>query len=200
MKLNVPYYCQRADVKDFEWQPRSCLVVSAKMMAEFLGSEVLSSDEWIKEGVSIGAWDGNYWKHDGVVRLLRNHGIFSYSQEFKTSHVDIINKEVKEGKNSDLFLEKGIEKIVRSLDSEVPVIVSIYKYFTEKDRHHAIVITGYEKDENQEKSASLEVSNIKGFYYNDPEMPEEKGGKDLFVSLNDFKDGWKRLSIFSDKF
>jgi hypothetical protein len=197
MKLNVPYYCQRTDVKDLEWQPRSCLVVSAKMMAEFLGSEVLSSDEWIKEGVSIGAWDGNYWKHDGVVRLLRNHGILAYSQEFKTSYIDIINKEVKEGKDSDLFLEKGIEKIVRSLDSEVPVIISIYKYFTEKDRHHAIVITGYEKDG---KSADLMASNIKGFYYNDPEMPEEKGGKDLFVFLNNFKNGWKRLSIFSDKF
>jgi len=191
MKLNVPYYSQRKDVTDPEWRSRSCLIVSAKMISEFLGAEIISADDWIKEGVYIGAWDGNYWRHDGIVKLLRNHGIFSYSQEFKTFDIDIKNGEAKSGKNSDLFLEKGIEKIVRSLDSGSSVMVSIYKYFTEKDRHHGIVIIGYEKDES---------GLLKGFYYHDPEMPEEKGGENLFVELEKFKLGWKRLAIFSDKF
>ena len=190
MKLKVPYYSQRIDVFDQEWQPRSCLVMSAKMVAEFLGGEIIPADDWIKEGVYIGAWDGNYWKHNGIVRLLRNHGVFAYSQEFKTVDVNIENGKMNEGKNSDLFLKKGIEKIVNNLDLEIPTIVSIYKYFTEKDRHHAIVIVGYEKNEG---------GLLKGFYYHDPEMSEEKGGENLFVELDDFINGWKRLAIFSDK-
>jgi hypothetical protein len=191
MKLNVPYYSQRTDVIDTEWKSRSCLVVSAKMVAEFLGAKIVSADEWIKEGVCIGAWDGNYWKHEGIVRLLRNHGVFGYAQEFKTVDVNIGNGEMKAGVMSDLFLKNGIEKIIKSLDSGSPVIVSIYKYFTEKDRHHGIVIIGYEKDEN---------NLVKGFYYHDPEAPEEKGGENLFVGLDEFKNGWKRLAIFSDIF
>ena len=190
MKLNVPYYSQRTDVVDLEWKAHSCLVVSAKMIAEFLGAETIAADDWVKEGVYIGAWDGKFWKHDGIVRLLRNHRIFAYTQEFKSVDVDIKNGEMKIGENANLFVEKGIEKMIEKLDQGIPTIISIFKYFTEKDRHHGIVIVGYEKDGN---------SKIKGFYYHDPEMPEEKGGKDLFVELEKFKNGWKRLAIFSDK-
>jgi hypothetical protein len=51
------------------------------------------------------------------------------------------------------------------------------------------VIIGYEKD----------GVKIKGFYYHDPEMLEENGGKDLFVEMEKFKEGWKKLAIFMDK-
>ena len=198
MKLKVPYYSQRTDVIDTEWRAHSCLIVCAKMVAEFLGDKKMSADDWIKEGAYIGAYDGKFWKHDGVVRLLRNHGIFAYAQEFKTVDVDIKNLpvrgtqtggEMSAGKKSDLFLEKGIEKIVAKLDEGIPSIVSIYKYFTEKDRHHGIVIIGYEKDGD----------NIKGFYYNDPEAPNEQGGEALFVELDKFKKGWKKLAILLEK-
>lgn len=190
MKLKVPYYSQRIDVRDPEWHANSCLVVSIKMIAEFLGVKNISADDWIKEGIAVGAWDGKFWRHNEVIRLFRNHGIFSYSQEFKTVDVDIKNGETKEGKNSELFVGKGIEKIAEKIDRGLPTVVSIYKYFTEKDRHHAIVIVGYEKEGN----------NIKGLYYHDPEMPEEKGGKDLFVEIEKFKIGWKKLAIFVDYF
>jgi hypothetical protein len=159
------------------------------MVAEYLGVKVIPADNWIKEGIYIGAWDGKFWKHNEIIRLFRNHGIFAYSQEFKTVDVNIENGEMKVGAKSDLFLEKGVEKIVEKIDQNIPTIVSIYKYFTEKNRHHGIVIIGYEKKNN----------NIKGFYYHDPEIPDEKGGKDLFVELDVFKKGWKRLAIFADK-
>jgi len=189
MKLKVPYYSQRTDVKDTEWQAHSCLIVCAKMVAEFLGSEVISADDWIKEGTYIGAYDGKFWKHEGVVRLLRNHGIFAYAQEFKTVDVDIKNGGMNTGKKSDFFLEKGIEKIVKKLDEGTPSIVSIYKYFTEKDRHHGVIIIGYKKDNNI----------LKGFCYHDPEAPNEQGGEGLFVELDKFEKGWKNLAIFVDK-
>jgi hypothetical protein len=189
MKLNLPYYSQRTDVKEEEWQAHSCLVVCVKMVAEFLGVEVMSADNWIKEGVLVAAWDGKFWKHNEILRLFRNHGVLSYAQEFKTVDVDIKNGEMRPSKISDLFLEKGIEKIVKNIDQNIPVIVSIYKYFTEEDRHHGIVISGYER----------EGANIKGFYYHDPEAPNEKGGQDLFVEINIFKKGWKRLAIFVEK-
>ena len=189
MELKVPYYSQRTDVKDTEWQAHSCLIVCAKMVAEFLGDKKIPADDWIKEGTYIDAYDGKFWKHDGVVRLLRNHGIFAYAQEFKTVDVDIKNGEMFAGKKSDLFLEKGIEKIVKKLDEGIPSIVSIYKYFTEKDRHHGVVIIGYEKS----------ASKVKGFYYHDPEAPNEQGGEALFVELDKFKKGWKKMAIFFEK-
>jgi len=189
MKLNIPYYSQRTDVKDIEWQACSCLVLSIKMVSEFLGAENISADDLIKEGVCVGAWDGNYWKHDEVIRLLRNHGISAYAQEFKTVDVNIQNSEMNPGVRSEDLLKKGIEKIVNNLNGGLPTIVSIYKYFTEKDRHHAVVIIGYEKDGDI----------IKGFYYHDPESKEEKGGDNLSVELDIFKKGWKKLAIFVEK-
>jgi hypothetical protein len=58
------------------------------------------------------------------------------------------------------------------------------------------VIIGYE---NHEKSADLVAGKIKGFYYNDPEMKEEGGGKDLFIEIDKFANGWKKLAIFLEK-
>jgi len=190
MKLKVPYYSQRVDVLDSEWKAHSCLVVSVKMVAEFLGVKKIPADDWIKEGVYVGAWDGKFWKHNEIIRLLRNHGIFGYSQEFKAVDVNVKNGEMSQSKNTDTFFDKGVEKISKSIDQGVPVIVSIYKYFTEKNRHHGIVIIGYEKDYK---------NKLKGFYYHDPEMPDEKGGENIFVELEMFKNGWKRLAIFADK-
>jgi hypothetical protein len=190
MKLKVPYYSQRTDVIDPEWKAHSCLVVCIKMVAEFLGEKIIPADDWLKEGTSVGAWDGKFWKHNEVIRLFRNHGISAYAQEFKTVDVDIKNGEMKAGGMSDLFLKKGIEKLAKKIDEGLPSIVSIYKYFTEKDRHHGIVIVGYDKNENGE---------MKGFYYHDPEMPEENGGENLFVEIDKFKLGWKRLVIFTEK-
>jgi hypothetical protein len=189
MKLEVKYYSQRTDVIDPEWRAHSCLVICIKMIAEFLGANVIPADDWIKEGTLVGAWDGKYWKHNEIIRLLRNHGVSGYSQEFKSVDVDIKNGGMKVGKVSDLFFEKGTEKIAKNLDDGLPTVVSIYKYFTEKDRHHGIVIIGYEKKDNK----------IEGFYYHDPENLDEKGGKNLFVEIDKFKDGWKRLAIFTDK-
>jgi hypothetical protein len=189
MKLNIPYYSQRTDVKDQEWQPRSCLIMAVKMVAEFLGAEAISADDLIKEGMLIDAWDGKFWKHSEVIRLFRNHGISGYAQEFRAVDVDLETEEMKPAKEESLFLEKGLEKIVKNLDQNVPVIVSIYKYFTEKNRHHAVVIIGYEKEEGK----------LKGFYYHDPEAPDEKGGQNLFVELEAFKNGWKKLVIFAEK-
>jgi hypothetical protein len=190
MKLNAKYYSQRTDVIDPEWRPRSCLVICVKMVAEFLVVKNIPADDWIKEGICVGAWNGKFWTHNEIVRLFRNHGISAYAQEFKTIDVNIQSGEMKIGKNSDLFLEKGIEKIAENIDEGLPIVVSIYKYFTEKDRHHAVVIIGYEKNEN---------GKVAGFYYHDPEIPEEKGGENLFVELDKFKAGWKRLAIFTDK-
>ena len=190
MKLNAPYYSQRVDVKDSEWHAHSCLIVCSKIVAEFLGAPKIPADDWIKEGVYIGAYDGKFWKHEGVVRLLRNHGIFAYPQEFKTVNVDIKNGEMGAGKKESLFLEKGIEKIAEKIDEKIPTIISIPKFFTENGTHHGVVIIGYEKDAD---------SSIKGFYYHDPEIDGNKGGKDLFVDIEKFKKGWKRLAIFAEK-
>ena len=189
MKLKVPYYSQRVDVSDPEWHAHACLMVCVKIVAEFWGVKKISTDDWIKEGVYIGAWDGKFWKHEGVVRLFRNHGIFSYPQEFKTVDVNIKTGEMKVGSEADYFIEKGIDKIVGNLDQGLPTIVSINKFFTEKDTHHGVVITGYENDKD---------SGIKGFYYHDPEIDGDRGGKDLFVELDKFKSGWKKLAIFID--
>ncbi len=190
MKLNLKYYSQRTDVIDPEWQAHSCLVMCIKMVSEFLGVKAILADDWIKEGVSVGAWDGKFWTHNEIIRLFRNHGIFSYSQEFKTIDVNLKNGEMNVGILTGIFLDRGIQKIVEELDQNIPTIVSIYKYFSEKDRHHAVVIIGYEKDTDDK---------LIGFYYHDPEMIDEQGGQSLFVGLDKFKNGWKKLAIFVNK-
>jgi hypothetical protein len=190
MKLNLKYYNQRKDVIDDEWKPKACLIVCVKMILDFLDNKEIPIDDLIKEGICIGAWDGKYWKHDGVVRILRNHGIMAYPQEFKSVFVDIKNSEMTQSKYADILFDKGLKKIVSSIDNECPVIVSIRLFFKKENTHHGVVIIGYEKNND---------GSLKGFYYHDPEMNEVEEGKDLFVLIDDFKTGWKKLSIFVEK-
>lgn len=189
MKLKLKYYSQRKDVLDEEWKSRSCLVVCAKMIIDYFSKENISIDDLIKEGICIGAWDGKYWKHDGIVRILRNHGIMAYPQEFKSVFVDIKNCEMIQSKFADIIFDKGIQKIVSSIDNDCPVIISTKIFFKKDNTHHGVVLTGYEKDGDK----------ISGFYYHDPEIDGENGGENLFVPIKDFIDGWKRLSIFVEK-
>jgi len=176
-KLNVPYYSQYRDVKDEYWKPRSCAVVCVKMVMDYLEMGHQNLDDLIKEGIEIGGLNENKdWIHEKLVQLFRNHGLGAYRQEFKTATQKFEEK----------FLQDGIEKIIKMLENDKPVLVSAIKKWNEENKFHMIVLTGFEAQEN---------GDLKGFYYNDSDYNDEEG-KDLFVGIDTFKKYWRRMAIF----
>ena len=84
------------------------------------------------------------------------------------------------------YRKEGIndtQELRNFLDQGNPVVVSISaKRFSEEfeGKFHQIVLVGYDD---------------KGFYYNDPDYQDEEG-KDLFVSIEDYKKYWRKMAIF----
>lgn len=197
MKLNVPYYSQQHDVTNEAWRSKACAIVAVKMVLDFYRVEderhEPTIDELIAEGVAIGGYLPIGWDHAALIRLFHNHGLFAYNEEFRSCLVDLENPDATIC--TDALVKGGIEKIIAVLDSGSPVIVSAVKYFTEDDKPHVVVITGYEQDE---------FGQVTGLYYHDPEPKEEgggsasaKAGEHAFVARADFETHWRRFAIFA---
>ncbi len=177
--MKIPYYSQHDDVREQEWKDRSCAIVCVKMVLEYCRPETrsLGIDALIREGVEIGGLNENKdWLHEKLVQLLRNHGVVSYRQEFKT-----LNKDFEED-----FLRDGIFKLEEVLDKKKPVMVSVPKRFEEGNSFHMIVLTGTKK--------SL-LGTVEGFYYNDSDYRNNEG-ENLFVDIDVFRRLWRRMAVF----
>jgi len=81
---------------------------------------------------------------------------------------------------------KNINILVNSLKNKNPVIISAVKYILGQTKFHMVVLTGFEE----------ENGNITGFYYHDPESTNIEAGKNLFVDIEIFKQGWREMAIF----
>jgi hypothetical protein len=198
MKLNIPFYSQYSNSIEKEWQSRSCAVLCLKMLFDFYGIKTEIAN-LIKEGLIIsndlaqkgklfsGYTKEHGWGHDLLVILLNNHNLLSYRQDFRSMKIDLENKIFL--KSEFEFIDQGVKKIEKQIESKKPVIVSVAKNIENKRKTgHVILITGFEKKRE-----------IVGFYFNDPEMKNESEGKDVFVNINDFKKVWKKLAIFVEK-
>ncbi len=175
-KLEVPFYSQFADVTLTEWQERACAPTCLKMVIDYLSdnNSKLSTDDLIKEGLEIGAYqDGVGWIHAGLLRIAHNHGICGYNEEFRSRDKEFEN----------ILVEKGIEKIRKTLESDVPVIISCSKNFDEVHKFHQVVIVGF--DEN-------------GFYYHEPHE-KDSAGANRFVDAETFRTHWRKFAIFLSK-
>ena len=92
--IQIPYFSQLDDsIENFN-KNQTCGISCVKMVLDFyLPNQKNDINDLIKEGVLIKAYDPNFlggvWVHDGLVRILRNHGIAAYSQEFRSVKVDI---------------------------------------------------------------------------------------------------------------
>ena len=166
MKLNVPYYSQFLDVDDKLWIPRACAIACLNMVLDYHGKDTSLTD-LIKEGDSIGGYGPSGWYHDSLIELAKGFGL----EASRIENVDF---------------KAGIEDIRNSLEKNNPVIISAIKYILGQTKFHVVVITGFEEKDG----------NITGFYYHDPESVDRKKGQNIFVDIDIFELGWRKMAIF----
>jgi uncharacterized protein YvpB len=181
VQLEVPFYSQKDNVYKEEYVNNSCGIVCVKMVLAFAGKDSGNIDELVQEGYIVGGTESVGWNHETLVRVLRNHGVLSYRQEFKAHNVEVESKKGTENsQQTKYFRQLGIEKIKGSIDYGFPVIVSMKPGFGENGGDHLILIVGYDEE---------------NFYVNDPQRKGQE--KDpIRVSAEKFEEYWKGLTIF----
>lgn len=180
-KLNVPFYAQREIVSDDE-KDGACGIVCVKMILDFFFDTEFDVHDLLKEGYIVGGKSNKEWNHETLVRVLRNHGIQSYRQEF-ISH-DVLDFDLSRGElnqeRTEQFIDFGIYKIKKSIDEGNPVMVSVKPGFGMNESSHIVLIVGYD-DSN--------------FYFNDSQRLSTNEHP-LQFSIEDFKTYWKNFAIF----
>jgi uncharacterized protein YvpB len=163
--LEVPHWTQYYDIEDGFWQGRSCGIVSLAMILDYYNIK-FDLEKLIDRGVEIDNYDAKIgWKHQTIVDLAVEYGLSSNRVE-----------------------DEEIENLIKSLDNNQPVIISIYKNWDENEGGHLAVLNGYlETDEE-----------LDGFYVCDPVGASYKH-KNQFIPLDKFMAGWKRRAIYVKK-
>jgi len=177
MQLSVPFYSQYRDVTDPAWQPRACGGVCLKMALDFLApsfnTTIPTILELIEEATTHKAYStGSGWVHRGMVFLAHNHGIPAYPEEFRSM----------EGSHARTLVHYGYQKIVETVRSGKPVIVSIEKGFVDGGSFHQVLIVG-EKD------------NGETLIYHDPEAKDNSGAF-REIEREKFCSHWRHFAIF----
>ncbi|MDD3679105.1 MAG: C39 family peptidase [Patescibacteria group bacterium] len=165
--IEVPHYAQYIDVDDDFWQSRSCGIVSLGMILDYYGIEVPIA-ELIKKGKELGGYIKNVgWKHDSIVDLARIYG-------FKCNRTE----------------EEKIENLLKSIEKDEPVIISIHKKFNTNNGGHLAVLTGYYYNEKDNELIGVYINDPIGFPYK---------FKNQFVKIETFMQGWKKRAIYIKK-
>ncbi|MEW5908104.1 MAG: C39 family peptidase [Patescibacteria group bacterium] len=174
--LDIPYYSQHLDIEDERWQSRACGIVCLKMVLDGYKKTDLSVDDLLNEAISRGAFGDSGWIHNIIVDMAKDLGFLSFRKEWK-SEIESIEE--------ILFFEATREFIENLLDGQ-PIIVSTVKNFSEADKFHQVLLTGFEENED----------GLKGFYYHDPDSKHREDGKNKFVLLDTFKNNWRKMAIY----
>jgi uncharacterized protein YvpB len=187
-KLDIPFYNQLSDMVPKEYQRQACAIISLKMLIEYFGQKIDFLDLQ-NEGLFIKGKENAGWNHEAIVRILRNHGILAYRQEFLAHIINLENKTSSISNYTSLFIQNGIEKIKTNINNELPVLASFVSGFSQDlDKkisfnleHHMVLISGFDE---------------KGFFINDPLIPN---GKDFFIDFEHFIKYWRKFCIFVEK-
>lgn len=180
--LNVPHHSQMSDHIDKDLQENVCGIVCVKMIIDFYEEGGTKIQNLITEGKLMGGYVDGLWVHDALVRLLRNHGVHAYSQEFKSHDADL---ESESFSANDRMIEFGILKIKTEIALGNPVIVSMKAGFGDNKESHLVAIKGIDTDESGDDI----------FIINDPQMKE----KELRIPIDYFMKFWRNFAIFSAK-
>lgn len=136
-----------------------------------------SPEAFLEKARSIGARDPRFgWIHEKLLTLVREEGILAHRKEYRT----------KDGFTQNISVDTAITDFVKSLDQEVPVLVSIYKNWLPGQSFHLVLLVGY----MGQKGA------IEGFYVHDPDNVTEELGAFQQIPLETFKKGFRGLAIF----
>ena len=176
MILGVPYYSQYLDVGDPQWKARSCGIVCLKMVMDYYKPLKESLIDLINEGVAKEGYCQYGWIHNILVEMVNERGLRASRKEYKS-------QDIKEQKKMDRV---AIKEIKDCLKNNQPVIISAIRNFSEPDKFHLVVLTGFEK----------KGRGIGGFYYNDPDSQSREEGKNKFVPIDVFKKHWRKMAIY----
>ncbi len=180
MQLDVPFFSQLDDQIPPDLQRSVCAIACIKMV---LDSRLIpnSFDNLLKEANIVGGRERSGWTHETVVRVLRNHGVHTYCQEFKAHDIDLTTGDPIPAIHSSEFANNGIAKIREAIDKGNPTFVSVSAGFGENTDDHVILVIGY--GENT-------------FIALDPLQPPD--ANPITLPLKDFMHFWKRLTIFTE--
>ncbi len=178
MKLDIPFFSQLDTQVPEELRRSVCAIACLKMICEYK-IEPVDFLTLLKEAEWIGQKDKAGWVHEILVRVLRNHNVLAYRQEFVAHTIDTNNQSAVPADHTSDFITQGISKIKKSIDNGNPVMVSVKAGFSENKDDHMILVIGYEED-------SLIVF--------DPILHTEQNPK--IIPLNTFLNFWKKLAIF----
>jgi hypothetical protein len=185
--INIPYQSQNDNTVSDEWKDRACAIACVKMVLDIFSDDKKTMPELIEEGLIINAHTDQGWSHQGIVRILRNHGVLAYSQEFKS--IKIIKKDggvLKEkSEYSKKMIEDGLLKILLKINSGEPVICSVKPGFDENKFSHTILLVGFNFDKDKK---------VLIYHDSDSRSGEIKENKE--VKLDIFMEYWKELAIF----
>jgi len=184
--MDIKYFSQLDKTVPVDRQHNICGAVCVKMILDSKNTESeININDLIKEGEMIGAFNldiGGLWTHDGLVRLLRNHGESSYAQEFRSVYANLETGEFKTSEHEEELMQRGIEKIMRFIKRGKPVIASFKAGFTENTEPHLVVIKDIKTNEK---------SNSPVFIINDP-----VAGEEIEITIDHFLKYWKKMVIF----
>ncbi len=179
------FFCsQYIDITKEEWRKKGCSISALWMAFKILKPDFnLSVDQVLEEGISINGLKDGFWNHQSIAILAHNHGLAAYTEEFKSSPFG------KDTEYAESINEYGVNKIFDFLKNKSgAVIVSIPKSFEHIDKPHSILLHNI-----------LEKDGEKYFIYNDSEKLSKEEGENLEVSLEEFKNKWRKLAIFINK-
>lgn len=176
--LNIPFFSQLDSSVPIEHQRHVCALACIKMILDSK-KEHISFNVLFDEAQIVGNYEKAGWTHETIIRVLRNHGVLAYRQEFLGHTVDL---EIKKGviaEHTSQFILSGIEKIKESIDRGNPVCVSVKANFSENKEDHVVLVIGYDED---------------SFVILDPILQVEKNP--LTFPIEKFKTFWKNFAIF----
>lgn len=179
MKLNVPYYSQFLEVKDYEWNIRSCTGACTAMVLEFFTGKRLDILEFMKKAEQDEGYSRlNGMSHDYLISFFESEGLKSWRYK---------NADTKDTLDT-------IDPLIESLKQGSPVVVSINKFILEQKKFHTILLIGYEEN------TQGEVTHL---YYHEPEATIAKvegdsavGGEGRKCDIETFRKSWRGRAVF----
>ncbi len=185
--LKVPYHSQYEGISDEDWKSKGCAIACTKMVLDYFSNNAPSIDSLISEGELVGGFKNGLWDHESIVRILRNHDISAYRQEFRSVIVDVEKEEFIE---VEQLVNKGTRKIISELKKDLPIMVSVKEGFGDNNGPHMILITGAKIDENGIPTHLI---------YHDPDTRNGDRKESIEMEVSKFIDYWRRFAIFVEK-
>lgn len=185
--IPVPYISQYSNIFETDWQNRSCGIACVAMLLGYYNLQDINPMRLIDEGVAIGGYCNKGWFHDSLVRLLRNHGVNAYAQEFRSVDVSAENNTFKINALEQEMVQKAIVKIIQEIIAGHPVMISVEPGFNTNKENHLILIIGYDFSGENKK-----------FIIHDPDGASENIDRSqIAVDISKVSKFWRKFAIFS---